>query len=145
MENIEIHCIDADHPWFSQVFALRDEVLRKPLGLSLYQEDTSADKLDRIFVARKEEQLIACLMAKPLEGNVIKLRQMAVAPEFQGTGIGRRLMLAAEESARKDRVQVLTLHARCSALPFYEKLGYTIDSEEFEEVGIPHKAMSKSL
>lgn len=145
MENIEIHCIDAGHPWFSQVFALRDEVLRKPLGLSLYQEDTSADKLDRIFVARKEEQLIACLMAKPLEGNVIKLRQMAVAPEFQGTGIGRRLMLAAEESARKDRVQVLTLHARCSALPFYEKLGYTIDSEEFEEVGIPHKAMSKFL
>lgn len=145
MERIEIYCIDTTHPWFPEVFDLRERVLRKPLGMSLYDEDTSADKLDRIFVARAGEHVIGCLMAKPLEGNQIKLRQMAVDPEFQGLGVGRLLMVAAEGQARKDQVFLLTLHARCSALPFYEKLGYQIDSEEFEEVGIPHKAMSKVL
>jgi ribosomal protein S18 acetylase RimI-like enzyme len=145
MNEIEITCIDAQHEWFPEVFALREQVLRRPLGLSLYNEDTSADKLDKIFIARHNNRVLGCLMAKPLPDNQLKLRQMAVAPEFQGTGVGRKLMLAAEEDARKEKIHLLSLHARSSAIPFYEKLGYRIDSEEFEEVGIPHKAMSKSL
>lgn len=145
MENIEIHCIDAAHAWFPEVFALREAVLRQPLGLSLYNEDTSADKEDQIFVARYEDKIIGCLMVKSLDAGRQKLRQMAVDPAFQGAGIGRRLMRAAEQSAQRNGIQLLTLHARCSALPFYEKLGYVADVEVFEEVGIPHKAMSKSL
>lgn len=145
MEQIEILSIDTEHPLFPAVFDLRERVLRQPLGLSLHNEDTSADKLDKIFVAQQGDKVVGCLMAKPLEDNQIKLRQMAVDPALQGKGVGRMLMQAAEEVARNEKVHLLRLHARCSAIPFYEKLGYSIDSEEFEEVGIPHKAMSKAL
>ena len=31
----------------------------------------------------------------------------------------------------------MSLHARQIAVPFYERLGYTIVGEPFEEVGIP--------
>nr|MBP8249907.1 GNAT family N-acetyltransferase [Chitinophagales bacterium] len=36
-------------------------------------------------------------------------------------------------------------HARDTAIPFYEKLGYSRVGEEFEEVTIPHWEMGKSL
>jgi predicted GNAT family N-acyltransferase len=37
------------------------------------------------------------------------------------------------------------MHARKSAVGFYEKNGYKICSGEFEEVTIPHYVMEKEL
>jgi predicted GNAT family N-acyltransferase len=37
------------------------------------------------------------------------------------------------------------MHARKSAVGFYEKLGYKIVGDEFEEVTIPHFEMQKTL
>jgi predicted GNAT family N-acyltransferase len=39
----------------------------------------------------------------------------------------------------------MILHAREAAVPFYLKLGYALAGEPFEEVGIPHRAMEKTL
>jgi hypothetical protein len=37
------------------------------------------------------------------------------------------------------------MHARKTALGFYEKLGYSRQGEEFTEVTIPHYIMEKAL
>ena len=37
------------------------------------------------------------------------------------------------------------MHARDTAVPFYEKLGYLCCGEPFEEVGIAHIKMQKQL
>jgi predicted GNAT family N-acyltransferase len=37
------------------------------------------------------------------------------------------------------------MHARESAVGFYEKLGYQINSDVFNEVNIPHYVMEKRL
>jgi predicted GNAT family N-acyltransferase len=37
------------------------------------------------------------------------------------------------------------MHARKSAAAFYEKLGYQIIGDAFEEVTIPHYEMQKNL
>ena len=39
----------------------------------------------------------------------------------------------------------LVLHARATAVGFYERLGYRIEGPEFCEVTIPHYPMGKSL
>jgi predicted GNAT family N-acyltransferase len=39
----------------------------------------------------------------------------------------------------------MTMHARVSATGFYEKLGYEIRGEQFDEVTIPHYIMEKVL
>lgn len=41
--------------------------------------------------------------------------------------------------------QKLKLHAQSYAIPFYEKLGYTVTSPEFMDAGIPHRAMEKEI
>lgn len=80
------------------------------------------------------------------EGDgVVRLRQMAVNNNLQGKGVGRALMNFAENIARDQGFRRLTMHARKTAIGFYEHLGYQICSEEFEEVTIPHYVMEKRL
>ena len=79
------------------------------------------------------------------EPGTVRLRQMAVLNNLQGKGIGRALMQFAENIARDRGFKRITMHARKSAAGFYEKLGYTIFGEEFEEVTIPHFVMEKLL
>ena len=70
---------------------------------------------------------------------------MAVSPVLQGKGIGRVLMVFAENIARDRGYRRLTMHARKTAIGFYEKLGYKTQGEEFQEVTIPHFEMDKEL
>lgn len=146
MEKTEIIRINTEHPLFKDIFELRDLVLRQPLGLSLYEEDTSGDREDEIFVLKQEEKPIACLMLKPVENGVYKLRQMAVIEEYQGKGWGKLLVETAEKWLKEEKnTSVVRLHARAYATTFYKKLGYSISGEPFSEVGIPHFFMEKGL
>ena len=78
-----------------------------------------------------------------------RLMQMAVSDSFQGQGVGSALVRSLERvllryGAGDEKVYV-TLHARDSAVPFYARLGYSVHSEPFEEVGVPHSHMHKTL
>lgn len=139
----QVNVDDADYP---QVYDLREEVLRKPIGLSLKDEDMSGDRLDIILAAYDGEKVVGCLMLHPTEkADVRKLRQMAVAPECQGKKIGQQLVLAVEALLKKQDVNKIVLHARQTAIGFYEKLGYKITSGIFTEVNIPHVIMEKMI
>jgi predicted GNAT family N-acyltransferase len=70
---------------------------------------------------------------------------MAVPNSMQGKGIGRALMVFAENIARDLGYKRLTMHARKTALGFYQKLGYQVTGDEFLEVTIPHFIMEKVL
>ena len=58
MDNIIISRTDTNAPEYPQVFALRDEILRKPLGMSLKNDDLSRDYIDTIFIARRGDEVI---------------------------------------------------------------------------------------
>lgn len=77
--------------------------------------------------------------------NDKQLGRMAVLPEFRHQGIGSALLLKLEDEAVKRRFDHIFLHAQVQALPFYEQLGYATQGEPFEEAGIPHLAMMKTL
>lgn len=145
MNSISIQKINTKHPDFEAVFALREKILRQPLGLSLYHEDTSADAEDDVYIALKEGAVIACLMVKPKGDGILKFRQMAVDSEYQAAGIGKQLMQAAEKDAQSNGFKLIELHARQYAVGFYEKLGYHAFGTVFEEVTLPHLAMKKFL
>jgi predicted GNAT family N-acyltransferase len=54
-------------------------------------------------------------------------------------------MIFAENIARDLGYKKLCMHARKTAVGFYQKLGYGIAGEEFVEVTIPHFIMEKAL
>jgi ribosomal protein S18 acetylase RimI-like enzyme len=130
---------------YLQMVALRTALLRAPLGLSFEPKELAKERTDLLLGVFKEEALVGCCLLTSLDKHSVRLRQMAVQKEWQGLGIGRSLLVFAENTALEHAYSRITLHAREGALGFYEKLGYQIESEPFIEVGIMHYAMGKEL
>jgi N-acetylglutamate synthase-like GNAT family acetyltransferase len=124
---------------------LRSAVLRKPLGLELSKEDIKDDaNRDHLVAIDSLGRVVGCvLMSK--EGDAARIRQMAVAESVQHQGIGRALIQRMEKIAIQMECKKATMHARCLAQGFYEKLGYKVISSVFLELEIPHVVMEKTL
>ena len=127
------------------MLALRKRILRDPLNLEWTEEERSWEEKERHFGCAVEKRIVACLVIRSLSDGVVKLRQMAVDLDCQGAGFGRRLICGVEEVLAGEQISIIELHARETALGFYEKLGFTREGEKFLEVNIPHWKMCKRI
>jgi N-acetylglutamate synthase-like GNAT family acetyltransferase len=125
--------------------ALRAEILRKPLGLVFSAEELQLEISEFHIGAMSNSQVVGVLLLKPLDKHHIKMRQVAVHTNFQKQGIGKQMVAFSEDFAKALDYQNMVLHARINAVPFYLSLGYQIDGDQFEEVGIAHHKMFKKL
>ncbi len=130
---------------YRQMVTLRDDILRKPLGLRFDPAELDGEAQHILIGAFEEELMLGCCMLIEEDPLTVRLRQMAVYNEKQGKGIGRALMNFAETLARDRGYKTLTMHARKDAQGFYEKMGYQVSGGEFSEITIPHLVMEKRL
>ncbi len=130
---------------YLQMIELRMHILRRPLGLDFTHEELEREKEDVLIGCFDDDKLEGCCLLTKTNDHTVRLRQMAVIDGLQGKGIGRVLMSFAENVARDLGYKKLTMNARKTAVGFYEKLGYSICSDEFHEVTIPHFVMEKDL
>ena len=134
---------------YDQSLRLRNELLRVPLGMDLFDgshDDLSQEHRYYHFGAFNEAgQLIASILGIPTSPNEIRIKQMAVAVDMQHQGIGKRLFMAFEAYLLNLGFQIFVLHSRQVATGFYLNLGYVVNGDSFEEVGIPHYRMTKSF
>jgi predicted GNAT family N-acyltransferase len=137
--------IDHGTKEYQQMIKLREDILRKPLGLAFSPDELEKEKNNLLIGAFEDDQILGCCMIVEDNPDMAKLRQMAVLNALQGKGIGRALMQFAENLARDHGYKVLTMHARKNAIGFYEKMGYRVKGNEFLEVSIPHCEMEKQL
>jgi N-acetylglutamate synthase-like GNAT family acetyltransferase len=131
-------------PEYWATVALRDALLRKPLGLHYSPEELAAENDSHHIACYRGDRLVGCLILRP-QGDAARMRQVAVADDLQGQGIGTAMVQYSEALARRFGFARIVLHARETAAPFYEKLGYSRIGDLFEEVKIPHWAMTKWL
>ena len=125
---------------------IRDHVLRKPLGMRLEDEDLSREGDYLHLVAVDEDRVVGCVVLVPnSETKEGRLKQMATLEPYRGRGYGKTLVLQLEKHAKRMGLNQVVLHARHHATGFYEKLGYTISSEVFQEVGMDHYEMRKKI
>ena len=137
--------IDHGTKEYQQMIRLRMDILRKPLGLSFLDEELDKEKEDILIGAFEDDRILGCCLLTKVDDKTVRLRQMAVPNSLQGKGIGRALMIFAENIARDLGYRTLVMHARKTAIGFYEKLGYNCTGNEFVEVTIPHYVMEKKL
>lgn len=74
-----------------------------------------------------------------------KIGRMAVLRAARTSGIGRALLDALTAEAARRGVARVVLHAQVQAIGFYERSGFTIIGDEFDEAGIPHRRMERPL
>lgn len=137
--------IDHGTTEYQQMLKLRDDILRKPLGLTFNDDELEKEKNNLHIGAYEDEQMLGCCMLVEEDPETVRLRQMAVINDLQGKGIGRALMSFAENLARDRGYKRITMHARKNALGFYEKMGYKTLGKEFQEITIAHFVMEKEL
>lgn len=146
MENI---IVIREITWNSQEYratlALRERLLRAPLGLSFSDEEIENERFEHHIAAFQNDTLIGCCVLAPQPNRVIKMRQLVVETSRQNGGTGTRLVAFAEEFAKAKGNIAVILHARKTAVTFYIHRGYSVISEEFIEVTIPHYAMRKDV
>jgi predicted GNAT family N-acyltransferase len=71
--------------------------------------------------------------------------RMAVLAAWRGRGVGATILATLTEQARERGHARTILNAQVNAIPFYERYGYAATSEVFEEAGIPHRVMVRTL
>jgi GNAT superfamily N-acetyltransferase len=130
---------------YEQMLKLRDQVLRKPLGLGFTPDELEKEKENMLIGAFEDERMLGCCMLVEEQPDIVRLRQMAVLNDLQGKGVGRALMNFAENLARDRGYKIIRMHARHNAVGFYEKVGYRVKGDQFIEITIPHYLMEKQL
>ena len=81
---------------------------------------------------------------RDLEG-IGKIERICVLSNYRKYGIGKKLMESIIQYAKEHGYEKVKLNSQTHAIPFYEKLGFSVISEEFLDAGIPHRTMEKSL
>ena len=143
---MQYYQIEFGTPEYDEAIKLRYNVLREPLGLDFSGEDL-AQEFNHFHLGAYNEMghLIAYLLLSPKGDKVIQMRQVAVEPKHQHKGIGRGLVTFSEDFIKRHGFSEMILHARDSAVAFYEKLNYKRAGVPFEEVGIKHYKMVKKV
>lgn len=131
------------------ILPLRDQILIQGTNrTNPWFDDDLADSTYH-YAVLLQEQVIGCvsLMQSELEGEpAYQLRGMAIAPDHQRLGIGRHLLAHVESKIKNMGIPLLWCNARTSAIPFYEKNGWLVVSDEFDIFGVcKHVKMLKPL
>jgi putative acetyltransferase len=109
--------------WIEKYFSLEQpdhEALGDPIGHII-------EPGGHIFMACVEDQAIGCCALIPVREGVYEVAKMAVAEEYRGRGIGRKLLTHVIEQARAMGTSLLTLGSNtklADAVHLYESLGF---------------------
>jgi YbgC/YbaW family acyl-CoA thioester hydrolase len=79
------------------------------------------------------------------EPGVAKIGRMAVTAALRGSGVGRAVLDALVSAAARQGARQVRLHAQADAEGFYRRAGFVAEGGRFEEAGIPHVAMVRTL
>ena len=71
--------------------------------------------------------------------------RMAVLAAWRGRGVGALLLQALIDEAKRRGMARVVLNAQTHALGFYARFGFVPEGEEYEEAGLPHRTMGRSL
>lgn len=147
----ESRIVRLDHSWdrFAEIQELYYSVLYREYGVPR-EADWYHDANGSVFAVAlsADDRVVGAARLLPAPGDASRqIRQVAVAEDAHGQGLGRRLLLDLESLAAEQGAKELWLNSRSSAYGFYERLGFRKEGMEFESelTGILHTTMRKQL
>lgn len=141
---MRIVAVDASSDLMPAAYAMRHQVFVVEQAVPPALERDEFDDIAIHLVALRGDEVIGTLRIV-VSGRTAKIGRMAVLASARKSGIGTRLMERAVEIARSMNVTDITLHAQLTAKAFYEKLGYLEEGDVFEEAGIAHVSMRRTI
>ena len=132
----------ADWP---EVVALRTRVFVEEQGVPPEIERDDADGTAVHVLSRDDAGAVVATGRLLLRGSTAVVGRMAADRSARGRGYGAAVLAELHRLAVARGVTEVELHAQVSARGFYERAGYTAVGTEYEEAGIAHITMRRSL
>lgn len=111
-----------------------------PLSIELDDHDDEAIH----FVGYDQKKPIAASRLRLIDQHG-KLERICVLKGYRNQSYGKQLIKHMEIEIINKGYRKAILNAQTHAIPFYERLGYTVCSDEFIDANIPHVTMNKEL
>ncbi|KAJ2769809.1 hypothetical protein IWQ57_002948, partial [Coemansia nantahalensis] len=113
------------------------EIQKFPLDEEKDQHDE--DAVHVVITDRERGNAVIGTLRILRAADAVKLGRIVVLPEYQGLGLGRRLMEFTEQLiARHPELRLcrtINLGSQCDKRGFYEKCGYLPRGEVYDELG----------
>lgn len=126
-------------------FSLRKDVFVEeqnvPVELELDEYDATATH----FLMRDANGAPVATARLLNKHGLAKIGRVAVLKAVRGQGLGLELMRAVLDEARRQGFREAVLDSQTYAILFYERLGFVAEGDEFDDAGIPHFLMRRSL
>ncbi len=125
-------------------YDIRKTVFVEEQAVPLELEMDEYDDVATHFLLRDGDMPLATARLLDKHGRA-KIGRVAVLQEARGRGLGLVLMRAVLDEARRQGFAEAILDSQTYAVPFYERLDFVAEGEEFDDAGIPHYLMRLRL
>lgn len=135
--------VDADyHADLDRLRAVREPVFVDEQQVPIELEWDELDPLSiHVLAVDEADRPIATGRLTPQH----KIGRMAVLAPWRGSGVGAAVLQRLLDRARELGYPAIELHAQVAALAFYARHGFEAFGEEYDEAGIRHRSMRRTL
>lgn len=144
MTNINYKIVETDEE-MEAVLELRRQVFFLEQGIAESLVCDAQDHEALQIIVKSGSTIIGTARIRFPGGNCAKIERMAVSRGWRRRGIGRGIMTFLTDELKRRHIDKVVLHARHDAVYFYKSMGYGISGAPFEEAGIKHLPMERSL
>jgi predicted GNAT family N-acyltransferase len=144
-ERIEIHWSTAPAELRGAI-DVRREVFCREQGVSLVEEvDGLDDEAEHLVALALDGRTVIGTLRLLVDGDSAKIGRVAVERSWRRRGIAARMLELALARASSRGCKRARLAAQIDAVALYEQAGFDIQSDEFQEAGIAHVWMGRTL
>lgn len=134
-------------PYFQDALHVRKIVFNREQGYDATIDHDSMDKYAWHIVCYDDDKEIATArLYKNIVDGAYGIGRVAVLKAYRKQNLGLYMMeQLLKKAVELGEYRTLILHSQTHAIPFYSRLGFEIDGEEYLEEGKPHISMKKIL
>jgi predicted GNAT family N-acyltransferase len=128
-----------------EIAALRTRVFVEEQGVPPEVEQDDADSWAVHVLSRDDGGRVVATGRLLVRGTTASIGRMAADASVRGLGHGTAVLEELHRQAVVRGVAAIELHAQVTARGFYERAGYAALGDEYEEAGIAHVTMRRTL
>jgi predicted GNAT family N-acyltransferase len=135
-----------DRAELDAALALREEVFCGEQGVALAADlDGLDDEAIQLVAVEPDGAVIGTCRVVLEEDGQARFGRLCVRRSARRRGLAAALLAAAETEAIAAGARTMTLHAQTGALDLYRRVGYAVGGEPFDEEGIEHVRMWRTI
>jgi predicted GNAT family N-acyltransferase len=144
MSRINIKIADLS-PEITAIQAIRKAVYQIEQGVDVSLDFDGKDESCDQLIATLDREFVGTARIRYLDQKTAKIERLAVLKIARGHGLGKQLMEKALEIAASKNIPEIVIHAQEYIKGLHQQLGFVEEGDVFEEAGIMHVKMRKTL